>query len=297
MKFHTLILLLAITIVSRGQTILPERRDSAESVKEKSFGRLSASYANDYYYMGRSDSVKAPYLTFSSGYYHKSGFFVRGSLSYLTARENGRVDLYTITGGYDYFGKRLFAGAFLSAYFFNASSYSVQSEMNAYLNGFVGYDFYYVTIIADASAGFSDNTDFFLGAEVNHAFYAFRDKLRITPSFYMAAGSQYYYDQYYANRSMSTGKGKGKGNGFGQSTNSDQSNYSDIYIQGSEKFEIMNYEASVELSYKIKTLRFLFIPAFTFPVNPSTIVINGIRYKEDLSNGFYWSAGVRYVIY
>lgn len=283
--------------MSRGQATMHERRDSAEFVKEVSFGLVSASYTSDYNYMGRSDSVKAPYLTFSSGYYHKSGFFVRGSLSYLTTREDSRVDLYTVTGGYDHFGKRLFAGAFLSVYFFNVSSYAVQSEMNAYTNGFAGYDFYYVTIIADASAGFSDNTDFFLGAEVNHAFYVFNDKLRITPSFYVAAGSQYYYDQYYSNRSMSTGKGKGTGKGFGQSVTSGQSNYSSIYIQGSDKFEILNYEASIELSYKIKTLRFLFIPVFTFPVNPSTIVISDVQYREELSNGFYWSAALRYSIY
>lgn len=284
-----------IAVTSSGQTTLPDRRDSTESLYKKSFGLLSASYISDYYYMGRSDSVKAPYLTFSSAYYHKSGFFARGSISYLTAGEDDRVDLYTIGGGYDYFGKKVFAGASVSGYFFSASSYAVQSEMNAYLNGFAGYDFYYVTLIADASAGFSDNTDFFLGAELNHDFYAFRDKLRITPAFYVAAGSQYYYDQYFANRSTSTGKGKGKGKGFGQDMSYDQQG--DIYVQESEKFEILNYEASIELSYKIKAIRLLFIPAFTFPVNPSTIVINGTRYKEDLSNGFYWYTAVRYFIY
>lgn len=297
MKFSLFLVLLITTIGSIAQTMLDEKRDTAKINEKNSFGRVSLGYSSDYYYMGRSDSARAPYLTLSSGYYHKSGFFARGSISYLAAKEDSRIDLYTITGGYEYSRKKLFSGISLSGYFFAGKSYSVQSEMNAYLNAYAAYDFYIVTFIVDAGAGFSEDTDIFFGTEINHAFYTIKDKLRIIPSIYVGAGTQHYYDQYYSQRSVSTGKGKGKGNGAGWSSDIGQPGLSQLHTRESEKFKILNYEISVEISYKIRQLRFLFVPTWTFPVNPSTIVMDGVSYEEHIGNGFYWWTGIRYTIY
>jgi hypothetical protein len=65
-------------------------------------------------------------------------------------------------------------------------------------------------LYADASLGFSDYTDLFVGGEINRTFYFFRNRLRITPAVYINAGSQHYYNEYYTNRSTQTGEGKGK---------------------------------------------------------------------------------------
>jgi len=257
-----------------------------DSITDKSELRIGVRYASDYYYMGRADSAKAPYLSPSIGYYHKSGLSIRSSLSYLTASDEGRIDLFTLSGGYDYYGKKVAAGFSVSEYFFNDLSYAVQAEMSTYLNAYAGYDFSVFMLYADASLGFSESTDVFLGAEINRTFYAIKNKLRITPAVYINAGTQKYYSEYYNTRSTQTGSGKGKG---GQQPTPTQ----DAQILESEKFQVLDYEADLQVSYKIQNVRFYISTTWTFPVNPSTVVTDTGTYEEDLKNGFYLSSGVR----
>ncbi|MGM0579560.1 MAG: hypothetical protein ACQETL_02695 [Bacteroidota bacterium] len=258
-----------------------------DSISEKSELRIGILYTSDYYFMGRSDSAKAPYLSPSVGYYHKSGLSIRSALSYLTTSGEGRVDLYTFTGGYDYYGRKFAAGISISQYFFNDLSYVVQAEMSTFVNVHGGYDFSAFMIFADVSLGFSEGTDVFLGAEINRTFYAIRNKLRITPAVYINAGSQKYYNEYYTMRNEQTGAGKGKGKGgTPQPIQNSQ-------ILESEKFQILDYEADVQVSYKMGKIRLFAATTWTFPKNPSTIVTDQGNYEEELKNGFYWNSGIR----
>ena len=195
-----------------SQTFDPEPSDSAQN---RSAIRMGVRYTSDYYYMGRSDSAAAPYFSATLGYFHKSGLFIRSSLSYLTASAEQRVDLVTLSAGYDYFDTKLAAGGSVTEYFFSDLSYAVQAEMRTYLNGYIGYDLSIFMLYADASVGFSEGTDFFLGGEISRTFYASGNKLRITPALYLNAGTQKYYDAYYSDRSMQTGSGPRNGKGHG----------------------------------------------------------------------------------
>ena len=251
--------------------------------------------------MGRADSVKAPYLIPSVGYYHKSGLFISGSLSYLTAEGENRVDLYTLSGGYDYFGKKIAAGLSVDQYFFSDLSYSVQAEMSTYVSGYVGYDLDAFMIIADASLGISDDLDVFLGGEISKTFYLMRDRLLITPAFYTNLGTQRYYDEYYTQRTLTTGGigtgGSGKGKGTGASNGvPDPTTITEISILESEKFQVLDYELGIQMSYKLNRFRFTTSGTFLFPVNPSTVVTESTTYEEDLENGFVWTVGLRYRI-
>ncbi len=261
-----------------------------DSTLDKSEWRFGLRYTSDYYYMGRSDTVKAPYLSPSIGYYHKSGLSIRGSFSYLTEQGQNRIDLYTISGGYDYYGKKLGAGVSVHEYFFNSSSYVTQAEMTTYVNAYVGYDFSAFMLYTDAGLGFSDGADFFLSAEVNRTFYAVQNKLRITPAVLINAGSQKYYSKYYTVRSMQAGYGKGKGpGGGGQSTTT----YTLMQISQADKFELLDYEADLQISYKIQKVRIYISGTWTFPVNPATVLTETGSYQETLQNGFYWTTGIR----
>lgn len=291
-SFNVIFLLIVIpaTLLSTRMTYAQLYKSQVyDSTTDKSELRIGVRYSSDYYYMGRADSAKAPYLSPSIGYYHKSGLAIRSSLSYLTASDEGRIDLYTLSGGYDYYGKKLTAGFSVSEYFFNDLSYTVQAEMSTYLNAYAGYDFSVFMLYADASLGFSESTDVFLGAEINRTFYALKNKLRITPAVYINAGTQKYYSEYYNMRSTQTGSGKGKG---GQQPAPTQ----DAQILESEKFQLLDYEADLQVSYKIQNVRFYISTTWTFPVNPSTVVTDTGTYEEDLKNGFYLSSGVRIVI-
>lgn len=263
--------------------------------------RLDLRYTSDYLYMGRSDSVKAPYLSPSIGYYHKSGLFLKAGLSYLTTQDNSRVDLYTVSGGYHYYGKRAAAGASLTEYFFSDRSYAVQAEMNTYLNAFVAYDFKFLIGYLDGSVGFSGSADAFFGAELNRTFYLLHYKLRITPSVYANAGTQRYYEAYYVQRSMQTGagggsSGKGKGGngpmsgGGGTSTTTTTTM---MQVVSPDQFQLLDYEGALQVVYKWNKVKFFTTGTWTFPVNPATVVTDLGTYEEELKNDFYWSAGIR----
>lgn len=271
----------------------PMKFFNKDSLTEKSDFVIGARYNSDYYFMGRSDSAKAPYLSPYAGYYHKSGFFVRGSFSYLTAAGEGRIDLVTLSGGYDYYGKKFAAGLSASEYFFSDLSFAVQAEMSTYLSAYAGYDFSLFLVYADAGLGFSDATDIFLGVEINRPFFALKNRLRITPAVYLNAGTQQYYDQYYKNRSYSTGAGMGKGKGsMGQQPATTQNGQ----IVEASKFKVLDYEADLQISYKIQKIRLYFSTTWTFPINPATVVTDQGTFPEDLKNGFYWSSGIRFTL-
>lgn len=295
---RTIVLVLTIALLPVAFVAAQSSTEAPEKTRHSSYASIGLRYKSDYYYMGRSDSIKAPYLIPSIGYYHKSGLFIRSSLAYLTTDEEQRIDLVTLSGGYDYFGKKVNAGISVDQYFFSDESYSVQAEMRTYVSGYVGYDFTAFMIIADASLGVSENVDVFLGGELTRTFYALRDRIQITPSFYTNLGTQRYYDQYYTKRTLTTGGtgsgGGGKGKGGG--SNGASSSITEISILESEKFQVLDYELGLQLGYKINKLRFLLSGTFLFPVNPSTVVTETGTYEEDLENGFVWSAGLRYRI-
>jgi hypothetical protein len=264
-----------------------------DSTTTKSETRIGLGYSSDYYFMGRADSAKAPYLSPSVGYYHHSGVFARGSFSYLTAPGAGRVDLITFSVGYEYFENNFAGGISGSAYFFSEESYAIPSEISTYLYGYGGYDFSFLMLYIDASLGFSEYTDLFLGAEINRTFYFFRNRLRIIPALYMNAGSQHYYNEYYTNRSNQTGSGKGNGKGGNQQP----APSGNPEIQESEKFQLLDYEAELIVVYKIKNIRLYVGGTWTFPVNPSTVTTDQGTYEETLTNGFYWYSGIRFSLF
>jgi hypothetical protein len=295
MKFFNFVFIVVavVAIVLSPMTTVGQssKTQLADSISDKSELRITLRYTSDYYFMGRADSAASPYLSPSIGYYHRSGLSIRAGLSYLTTADDGRVDLYTLSGGYDYYGKKMAAGISLSEYIFNDLSYSVQAEMSTYLNACAGYDFSLFMLFADASLGFSDGTDVFLGAEISKPFFLFKNKLRITPAAIINAGSQKYYNEYYTMRSGTTGQGMGKGR-MGQSSTTIQT----TQIQEYDKFEILDYEADLQVSYKIKNIRLFVSSTWTFPVNPATFVSDTGNYEEELKNGFYWSSGIRVTI-
>ncbi|CAD5255572.1 MULTISPECIES: hypothetical protein [unclassified Imperialibacter] len=261
-----------------------------DSIPGRSEVQIGIKYTSDYLYMGRSDSVKAPYLSAAVEYIHRSGFFASGALSYLTASDQGRIDLLTLSGGYDYYGTNFLAGVSLSEYFFSDLSYTVQSEMKTYLSAYAAYDFSAFVLHADVNLGFSDNTDVFLGTEINRTFYMLQSRLRLTPLVMINAGTQQYYSEYYTYRSSQTGKGAAKGKGGGPSG---QGSATSVSVLESNSFKILDYEAAMRITYRFGNWRLFGQATWAFPVNPSRVTSDAGTYTEELHPGFYWSSGIR----
>ena len=269
---------LSLTLFLSFQVMAQEE----DSTEVKSMGRVSLQYSSNSVYMGRTDSLSVPYLSPSIGYFHKSGFFINSSLSYLKTNETSRIDLFTLSAGYDYYKKNFSASFSLYEYFYNDLSYSVQSSLNTYGNVSLGYDFKKLIVYSDLSLGLSNGVDVFWSGEITQPFYVLKGALRISPSFFIKAGTQHYYDEYFSTRStFSTGKG-----GMTTTTQS-------IQVSDSEKFQIMTYEAELNLSYRIKNFSVFSSLVYAIPVNPSLIVTADGTFEEELNNTFYWSSGIR----
>ncbi len=260
-----------------------------DTTLSKSEWQIALRYTSDYYYMGRADSAKAPYLSPSVIYFHKSGIFARSSLSYLTTSGQSRIDLYTLGIGYDYLQNNFNIGLAVNQYFFDNLSYAVQAEMSTLLSGYVGYDFSIMMLYLDLGLGFSDGTDAFVGAEISRVFYLINNKLRIAPALYANAGTQFYYNEYFTQRSTNTGAHKGTGKGSQQPT----VNQGSLQLAETSKFQLLDYEAELMVSYTINNLRIFSSGVLTFPVNPSTLITDQGTIEEDLDNGFFWTAGLR----
>ena len=283
--FSILFVLFNIPLNSNTQKISSVDSTTKIHFGEKSYALINTDYYNNIVFLGRKSSSKAPYLSVLAGYYHKSGLFINGGISYLVASGENRIDLFTITTGYDFYLKNFSAGIYGTKYFFNDKSYTVKSELSGNVSVYADYDFNIVDVYIDGNAYFSSTTDFIVGAAVSHTFYTVNDNLTITPTVYLNTGTQNYYSNYNNNRRFRQHMPDGGG-----------SSSMGTGMMGAS-FKVLDYELSVPVSYTIKKLRFSLTPVFAIPVNAATIANDLNTYKEDLSNSFFWSLGVSYKIF
>ena len=273
------------------KSISQEESTADSTVKEspmekKSYGLVSTNYNSDIVFLGRKSSSRAPYLSAFAGYYNKSGLFTNGGASYLAASGEKRIDLFTVTTGYDFYLKNFSAGISGTKYFFNNKSYTVKSELAGNVSAYMDYDFDIADVYIDGSTYFSNTTDFIVGVSVSHTFYAVNDNLTITPTAYLNAGTQNYYSDY--NNNLRFGRHMlGDGRSLSMGTG----------MMGGGSFKVLDYELSVPVSYGFKKFSFSFSPVYAIPVNAATITNDQNTYKEDISNSFFWSLGVSYKIF
>ena len=276
-------------------SVLAQKTDTQKSTDEASYFLMDLSYMNDAIFMGRRDSIAAPYLLPSIGYYDKSGLFADVTASYLTSSGEQRVDLVYITGGYLFDSKNWSGGVSGTAYFYNDESYNVQSEVVADITGLLSYDFKLLELSIYASTYFSkdSSTDFFLGLLADRTFYAFDKNLLITPRISAFAGSQYFYEEYYSTSRLGNRKSSSSGQGSGQGGSTTET-VTNVEIAEASEFNLLNLELSAPLQYQHKHFIFSFTPAWAFPQTSATLTTDDGVYKEDLENVFYWSVGISY---
>ncbi|MBT8297402.1 MAG: hypothetical protein KJO52_03635 [Maribacter sp.] len=270
------------------------------TVKEKSNQNSSylltdISYINDAVFMGRRDSIAAPYIFPSIGYYDASGFFGNASVSYLTSADESRVDLFLLSAGYLIDSRKWKGGISGTAYFFNKDSYNVLSETVGDITGILGYDLdaFEATLIASSYFNKESSADIFAGLMLDRTFYAADNALLINPSLAIYAGSQNFYEAYYTTSRLGNRKGQGKGT-LGTAT----STVTNVEIKEASEFNILNIELSLPLQYYHKQFIFSVTPTWAFPQSSATtITTEDSVFEEDLENVFYWSVGVSYWFY
>ena len=271
-------------------------QNNKTTVKEKSNDNQSylltdISYINDAIFMGRRDSIAAPYIFPSIGYYDESGFFTDVSASYLTSSDESRFDLFMISAGYMFDAKKWSGGISGTLYFFSEDSNNVQSETVGDITGMLGYDLdaFEVTLTASSYFNKESSADFFAGLMLDRTFYAADNSLLITPSLALYAGSQYFYQEYYTTSRLGSRKGQGNGTSM-----TEPATTTSVEIKEASEFNLLSVELSLPLQYYHKQFIFSVTPTWAFPQSSDTITTEDSVIKEDLENVFYWSVGIGY---
>ncbi len=288
LKFRIALLFFWVTQI---HLVAQNNKKTTEEItaKNESYLLTDVSFINDAVFMGRRDSISAPYLFPSVGYYDKSGFYVDLSASYLTRTSENRIDLILGSLGYIFEDKNLRGGISGTAYFFNEDSYNVKSEIVGDLSGFLSYDFDAIQTSIYASTFFNnaESADVFVGIMLDRTFYTNNNTFLINPTATINIGSQYFYQEYYSSSRLGNRKGKGQG----AEANLVATN---IEIKEASKFKILSLEFSMPLQYYYKSYVFSFTPVLAVPQSPSTITTTDSIITEDLKNVFYFSVGIGY---
>jgi len=292
---------LAIVVISfLFSNILIGQTDAlaTQNIKNNgSYFSADINYISDAVFMGRKDSITAPYLYPSMTYHHKSGFYGTGSLSYLTKSDQSRIDLFLISAGFDFMSKKLSGDISVTKYFFNEDSYNVISEVEADISAYLTYDLDFMNISVAASTYFNKNSssDLFLSSELSHDFITNDQKFQISPTVGIHLGSQNFYEEYYINNRIGSDRGSGNGNGAGSGGGGSTTEIvTTITIQESEKFNVMATEFSLPMWYTSKSLTFSFLPALVLPQSNASILVDEVLVEEDLKETFYWMVGLSY---
>jgi len=263
------------------------------SAEEDSFFSVGFNYITDAVFLGRKDSITAPYLFTSLGYHHKSGLYANGHASYLTRANEGRIDLFLVSAGYEKLMEKFYWDISATKYFFNTDSYNVMASIEADITALGRYDLEIVEVGLAASIYFSSNssTDLVLLPSVSRDFTTTDKRFQVSPSLELQLGSQQFYQEYYTLRGKNN-----QGSGQGGSFNNNTSSITETIVLQDESFTLMSVELGLPMWYQYKSFIFCLSPYYAIPLNPGTIEINDILEKEELDPSLYLMIGLEYRI-
>jgi hypothetical protein len=261
-----------------------------DSTANKGSLKFELSYLSNSVYLGRKDSNTLSYLTPGIFFTTPSGFFASANLSFLT--QESRVDAGSLEAGYDYAKGNFDASLSAAKFFYNSQSVNVKSTVSAALNAYLTYETPYLTPVLNGSISFGNNQpDYFAGFGLEHSFYAADDALTVTPSFTANGSTQHFYDGYYELR-----KGGKKKQALNNASVTQE-------VTNASAFSILDYEGSIDVTYKMKNFSFYVTPVYAIATNPNVIVttlrrpngvVNSQSKEESLRNSFYCTVGVSY---
>ncbi len=288
---------LVFSAFSQDDTTAPKAapEDTTVPVKPaaKSYFSASLGFLSNSVYNGRKDSSATPYITPMIGYYHKSGLFIDGSLSYLAKAGSSRIDLFNIEAGYDFSLGNFDGELSANKSFYNSNSSNVKSEITGSTFFTGGYDFTFIKPTFEAGINFGTHTDYLLALGLEHTFYLADDKLQITPGLLGNGSTQNYYNAYYKNRKVA--RKRKTGNVVYDVT---------TLVEDASKFKMLDYECSLPVSYSFNKLTLSLTPVYAIPLNPAQVTTTLVpegggttktkTVQETVSNSFYCSFGLSY---
>ncbi len=269
--------------------------ETASGTDKNSYFKVSGNYLSNSVYYGRKDSLPTPYLTGSIGYYDKSGFYISGSLSYLSAKNAHRIDYGAIDLGYNFTVTDQFSGSvYANKGWYNQSSTNITSDIKGSVGSLLSYDLGPIQVNGGVDVTFATKTDMGVNLGLSHDFLFGKegDQFSIEPSFSTNWSSLHSYEGY-----ISRKLGKKAGLPVGATTTA-------VTTVQNNKMTLLDYEVWVPFMYEKKKIGFMFTPTLAIPQNPifttttvttrfnngtqSSVTNNSTPQSEKkLSNNFY----------
>jgi len=232
---------------------------SQEETSKSGF-KIGISYLSNYVYNGRQDSLKTPYITPTLEYRHSSGFYVSGSLSFLTSQQNSRLDYLNLDLGYDFtVGERWKGGVYVEKSHYNSGSTNISSDIGASAGASVSYDAGWINIAGGTDLLFSSKTDFMSSCALSKelelgegsGFYC-------EPSFTANFSTQHFYEGYTSRKLVKNS------NRLLPNATSIQA----ITTVDNPGFKLMDFELSLYTGYEGSQWGFYVNPVLAMPRNP-----------------------------
>ena len=273
MRIVQLCLLLSlISCISAVAQPLPKGYDDNEDdpYETARYFMYGANYQSDNVYLGRKDTLTAPYFSPYFGYHFICGLYAKTTLSYSANKR--RIDLLTLEAGYEHtFGEHFNTGANLDKYFYNKNTNNLRGNIreNAGMYGQYGNDWIEPMICFDAN--FNKKTDYIIGLTLDHKFKLLDKTLIIIPMVTLNSGTQHFFDDYLLARLLKT----------------DKTLKLTKTLANAGRFKALDYELSTKVTYRVNKWLFTAIPTYAIPLNPNTIVFPTRSYQEKISNSFY----------
>ena len=248
-------------------------QDKQPSDVSASYGKASINYLSNYIYTGRKDSLAYPYITPVLGYFDKSGFYITGSLSYLSSKTDKRVDMFALDLGYEFSITEKFTGSvYGNKSFYNKASSAITNDMTGSLGSTLSYDFGLLQLNSGTDVYFSSKPDFALNLGLSHQFIIGSENQQwtIEPSALVNFSSLHYYEGFTNNRIGRPGIIIPNSSSVSSSTTVNKSG-----------FTLLDYEIIIPISYEAKTWGFTSNFTFAFPKNPIyTTSVNTIKFSN-----------------
>jgi hypothetical protein len=238
-----------------------------------------------------------PLITPRFSYIFKNGLQFDASVGYDLHNPSPQTNQYIFDGTYNFSpGNGNFsASVTASAFIYNKQSGNITAEQRGSIEIDNSYDFNIIQPSLYLTWGFGGGRDYAAIFSLQHEFDMLKNKLSITPTFNVNAGTQNFLDSYYKNRKYKIHQKK------------DPPVYEDVTVYGdvlnAGKFIVLDYEIAAPVSYTYKRFTFNFTPNYAMPVHAAETVITTSYQgqilkttykKESISNTFYYQAGITY---
>jgi hypothetical protein len=258
---------------------------------------LNLSYQSDDVYNGRKNSTVIPLITPRVSYIFKNGLQFDASVGYDLHDPSPQTNQYIFDGVYNYSpgNGNYSASVTASAFIYNKQSGNTTAEQRGSIEIDNSYDFNFIQPSLYLTWCFGGGKDYATTFSLQHEFDLLKNKLNITPTFNVNAGTQNFLDSYYKNRKYKVHQKKEP------PVCEEVTVYGDVLNAG--KFIVLDYEIAVPVSYSYKRFTFNITPNYSIPVHAAETVITTSYQgqilktsykKENISNTFYYQAGVTY---